>query len=34
MDFFEKKYTDEEMMKGMPFDMKRMSKGGFVVEVE
>lgn len=33
MAYFEKKYSDKTM-KDMPFDMKRMTYGGFSVEVE
>jgi uncharacterized protein YbaA (DUF1428 family) len=33
MGYFSKKYTKEQMEKGMPFDMKRMSYGGFKVQV-
>ncbi|QQG37706.1 MAG: DUF1428 domain-containing protein [Candidatus Kaiserbacteria bacterium] len=33
MAHFEEKYG-EDMMKDMPFDMKRMAYGGFTVEVE
>lgn len=29
MDFFNKKYTEKDMNKPMPFDMKRMAYGGF-----
>lgn len=34
MDYFSKKYTEEEMNKPMPFDMKRMAYGGFKSIVE
>lgn len=34
MDYFSKKYTEEEMNKPMPFDMKRMAYGGFKPIVE
>ena len=33
MDYFSKKYTEEEMTNSMPFDMKRISYGGFKVMV-
>jgi len=33
MAYFNKKYTDAEMHTSMPFDMNRVSYGGFTVEV-
>jgi uncharacterized protein YbaA (DUF1428 family) len=33
MAHFDKKYTEEGQRMAMPFDMKRMSYGGFTVEV-
>jgi uncharacterized protein YbaA (DUF1428 family) len=33
MAHFDKKYSEEEQKKSMPFDMKRMAYGGFTAEV-
>ena len=32
--YFEEKYSTDTMQKQMPFDMKRLARGGFKIEVE